>query len=363
MSTTDTGAADLGLRPEEFAEAAEAPIEAAKACELRAAARVLAEAGLIGVAAAEADGGLGLPIDFALPIAEAAGRLQLRIPLVEQILLAKAFGSASAGAGGESGGGGDGGDDGEGGDGRSAIAQALAAGERLGCIAWQGSLSEGLAGHARQAAQCDWVLVADEPPAGETILADQESRGGASLLEVAGLAVEADTALDPDMPTAWLQLANARVVARLSPAVFAQLRRDACILLAGFVTGAAQGAIARTATYVATRVQFGRPLSAKQAVRHWMSRMQLVTEVSAAATRRVLATDEYGNGRDAGPSLACAIANAAFVLEKAIHLHGGMGFTWEMPLHQSLRDIRAIDAFCGSGDAYERIGQRFIGSA
>ena len=355
MSTSDSSTAELGLRPEEFAEAAEAPIEAAKACELREAARVLAEAGLIGVAASEADGGLGLPIDFALPIAEVAGRLQLRMPLVEQILLAKAFGNASSA------------DDGAEGTAGSAIAAALAAGERLGCIAWQGSLSEGMAGHARQAAQCDWVLVADESSAGESILLDQESRGGASLLEVAGLAVEADAALDPDLPTSWLQLANgrvvARVVARLSPSAFAQLRKDACILLAGFVTGAAQGAIARTATYVATRVQFGRPLSAKQAVRHWMARMQLVTEVSAAATRRALAVDEHGLGRDARPMLAGAIANAAFVLEKAIHLHGGMGFTWEMPLHRSLREIRAIDAFCGSGDAYKQIGQRFIESA
>lgn len=354
MSTSESGTADLGLRPEEFAEAAEAPIEAAKACELRAAARVLAEAGLIGVSAPEADGGLGLPIDFALPIAEAAGRLQLRMPLVEQILLAKAFAGATAAENG-------GGEAGDGGG--SSIASALAAGERLGCIAWQGSVSEGMAGHARQAAQCDWVLVADEPPAaGESILLDQECRGGASLLEVASLTVEADAALDPDLPTTWLQLANARVVARLSPAAFAQLRKDACILLAAFVTGAAQGAIARTATYVATRVQFGRPLSAKQAVRHWLSRMQLVAEVSAAATRRALSTDEYGQHRDARPTLAGAIANAAFVLEKAIHLHGGMGFTWEMPLHQSLRDIRAIDAACGSGDAYKQIGERFIAS-
>ncbi len=366
MSTTDNSTAERttdsatdstgepGLRPEEFAEATEAPIEATKGLALGDAARVLAEAGLIGVSTAEDAGGLGLPIDFALPIAEAAGRLQLRFPLVEQILLAKAFG-APALRGSDSG--------------AQGIAQALAAGERTACIAWQGSVAEGLAGHARHAAHCEWVLVADEAPVEESILGAigaigaGGSGGGASLLEVASVRIEADTALDPDVPADWLHLENARVVARLSPEVFAQLCRDACVLLAGFVTGAAQGAIARTATYVATRVQFGRPLSAKQAVRHWLSRMQLVTEVSAAATRRVLAADEYGNRRDPRPTLAGAVANAAFVLEKAVHLHGGMGFTWEMPLHHSLRDIRAIDAFCGSGQAGKRIGQRFIDAA
>ncbi|MGN5479322.1 hypothetical protein ACTMU2_27435 [Cupriavidus basilensis] len=43
--------------------------------------------------------------------------------------------------------------------------------------------------------------------------------------------------------------------------------------------------------------------------------------------RRAMARNEYGAARSARPALAGAIANAAFVIEKAIHLHGGMGFT------------------------------------
>ena len=48
--------------------------------------------------------------------------------------------------------------------------------------------------------------------------------------------------------------------------------------------------------------------------------------------------------RDTQPALAGALANAAFVIEKAIHLHGGMGFTWEVPLHRALRAVRKLDA-------------------
>lgn len=346
-ASTDAASAGAGLRPEELAEAAEAPIEDAKGRAPRDAARVLAEAGLTGVAAAEADGGLGLPIAFALPIAEAAGRLQLRFPLVEQILLARAFaGITSAG---------------------SCVAGAIAAGERVGTIAWQGSLAEGLAGPARFATDCDWVLMADGSVAG----ADPR---GAVLLDVSGLDIVTDDALDPDVPQAWLRPGaadrrsgghapdSARIVARLPADAWARLRAEARILLAGFVTGAAQGAIARTAAHVATRVQFGRPLSARQAVRHALARMQLQMEVSAAATRRVLATDESGAPRDPRPTFAGAIANATFILEKAIHLHGGMGFTWEVPLHHSLRDIRAIDAALAGTAAAKAIGRRFIAS-
>jgi alkylation response protein AidB-like acyl-CoA dehydrogenase len=289
---------------------------------------VLARSGLIGVAAAEADGGLGLDIGFALPIAETAGRLQLRFPLIEQMLLGRAFaGTPQAGT--------------------------MIAGERLGTIAWQGGLDDGVAGHASHVADCDWVLVAD----------GEDGANGAALVELAGATVEADTALDPESPQYWLQLDGARVVARLAPDAYTRLLDDARILLAGFVVGAAEGAIARTATHVATRVQFGRPLSAKQAIRHWMARMQLVTEASSAAVRRLLATDELGAARDTRPTLALAIANAAFVLEKAIHLHGGMGFTWEMPLHHSLRDIRRIDAAFGGSALTKQIGRRLIESA
>ncbi len=327
----DTPSADGELRPEEFAEAAEAPIDDAKARSPRDAAAVLAAAGLTGVAAPEADGGMGLDLRFALPIAEAAGRLQLRFPLVEQMLVARALaGSPAAGA--------------------------IARGERIGTIAWQGSIDERLAGHARLLPDCDWVLV--------------PHTDGAVLIEVAGLPIEHSAALDPDVPQCWLRLdeaaaarAIAAPVARLDADAWARLRDAAAILFAGFVTGAAQGALHRTAAHVATRVQFGRPLSSKQAVRHWMARMQLEVEVWSAATRRVLATDEYGAARDARPTLAGAVAAAAFVLEKAIHLHGGMGFTWELPLHQSLRDIRAIEAALDVAAMTQDIGRQFVAAA
>src|SRR5581483_10560856 len=80
------------------------------------------------------------------------------------------------------------------------------------------------------------------------------------------------------------------------------------------------------------------------AVRHLLARMKLAQEAAAASIRRAVGTDEYDAVRDERPALACALTNAAFVIEKAIHLHGGMGFTWEVPLHLSLRDVRKFDA-------------------
>ncbi|QYJ19852.1 acyl-CoA/acyl-ACP dehydrogenase [Achromobacter sp. ES-001] len=308
------------LRPEEFAQAADAAItDALSRADAHEMAAVLAQAGLCGVMADEADGGLGLDLAFALPIAHAAGRLQLPLPLAEQMLLSKALAGTPHAA-------------------------VLVAGERLAGIAWQGSVQQGSARVDHGPA--DWVLVADGD--------------GAALLDVRDAAQEPQAELDPDHPQIWLTLAGAPVLARLDAQAWRALEASAQLLLAEFANGAAEGALQATAGYLATRVQFGRPLSAKQAVRHLLARMRLLQDVSSAAIRRAMHTDEFGAPRDTRPALASAVANAAFVIEKSIHLHGGMGFTWELPLHPALRAVRKLDAaFSGVSRA---VGRDFIES-
>ncbi len=315
---------DIDLKPEEFAEAATDVIAAAQAGDFRNAAKVLADAGLCGVCASEEAGGLGLGIEFALPIVAEAGRQRLQWPLLETILVAKALGS-------------------------SPLASELCTGARVASWAMQGSLAKQFAGHARHAALSDWVLVAGND-------------GGAALLDLASVTTEADGALDPEFPQAWLSLEGAKVLAEIDAGTYSALKRDAHILIASLVNGAAESALSATASYMSTRVQFGRPLSAKQAVRHNLARMRLVQEASNAGIRRLLENDEYDAVRDAQPVLVNAIASSAFVLEKAIQLHGGMGFTWELPLHYSLREIRKLDAAFGSGELASNVGREFIQS-
>ena len=315
---------DNDLQPEEFAQAAAAAIADAQTRDFRDAGQVLAAAGLCGVCAQEGAGGLSLGIEFALPIVAEAGKLRLQWPLLETILVAKALGG-------------------------SPLAAELASGARVATWALQGNLRERWAGHARHARDCDWVLVAD-------------GQGGAALLDLAGLEIQDDGALDPEHPQSWLALDTVKVLAELDADAFAALQREAQILVAAWLNGAAEAALATTATHLSNRVQFGRPLSAKQAVRHLLARMRLFQEASNAGIARVLATDEFGRVRDARPVLANAITNAAFVLEKSIHLHGGMGFTWEVPLHYALREVRKFDAAFGSGALAQRVGRDFIQS-
>lgn len=319
MSTEDDT-----LRPEDFADAALAAITDAAGHDIAGAAGLLAEAGLLGISAAEDDGGLGLGLEFALSLAAIAGREDLGFPFVEQMLLARAFAGTPQAA-------------------------ALIAGELVATIAWQGDVGLGLASQAPFAGVCGAVLVARD---GEAVLFERDS-----------LQVSEDPALDPERPQVWLGLAGAREIAVLDAEGFAALRREARLLQGAYVTGLAEAALETTAAYLETRTQFGRPLSAKQAVRHSLARMKLLVEKNKAALARALAADEFGAARDARAAFVTAAADAGFVLERAIHLHGAMGFTWEVPLHRALRAVRKIDAAFDTPAALRGLGKTFIDAA
>jgi len=315
---------DMELTPEELSSAAAEAIADAQNYPFKKASEILANAGLCGVCASEEIGGLGLGLEFAVPIVAEAGKLRLQWPLLETILIAKALGT-------------------------SPLAEELCNGTRIATIALQGEFSSQWAGHARFAQHCDWVLVAN-------------GNAGGVLLDLTSVTPQEDDALDPENPQSWLDLANATVLATLDSETYSALQRNSQILIASFVNGAAEGALLATATYLSARVQFGRPLTAKQAARHTLARMRLLQEATHAGIQRVLRTDEFDRVRTTSSVLAHALSSAAFVLEKSIHLHGGMGFTWEVPLHYALRDIRKFDAAFGSGALTSHVGREAIQS-
>lgn len=310
-----------GLQPEEFAEAAEAAIKDALTRAPEEVPATLAAAGLLGVCASEADGGLELDLDFAVPLAQAAGRLRLSFALAEQILLARHLAG-------------------------TAFAAALTQGQALATIAWQGQHEDGWVGHARHAQEARWLLV--------------RQALGAVLLDVQSAPQTNEATLDPDNPQTWLDVRDCPVLAQLDAQATQTLWHEGAVLMAATVHGAADGALSAAATHTATRVQFDRPLSARQAVRHWLARMKLYHEAGGAAIARALAPNEWGSARAPWPALMLNLQYATFIIEKAMHLHGGMGFTWVVPLHHALREVRKIDAAWGGGDLPQSLGRRFI---
>ena len=309
------------LRPEEFGQAAQAVFAALEGQSGPDAAAAMADAGLFGVCVSEDAGGLGLPLEFAMPVVRAAGELQLQYPLPEQIAAAKAFQHTAQGA-------------------------PLLSGEKSVCVVLLGSGD--WSSVARNGAQADYVLA--------------QTEAGFALYDAADVQKQVDASLDPEVPQLWVALGAATPVASLNDADSAVFLNDMRLLWAEYLNGLSAGALERSATYLQARVQFGRPLSAKQAVRHHLARMRLLVEASSAEVWRALRVDELGQARSGDSALAAALGNASFVLEKATHLHGGMGFTWELGLHRSLREVKKLDATNGAGAVMREVGQAFVES-
>jgi len=122
--------------------------------------------------------------------------------------------------------------------------------------------------------------------------------------------------------------------------------------------GMMKALIARTAEYLQSRKQFGRPLAQFQVLRHRMADMALLArraEVLADRVASQFATfDSLERPRMVAAACVKGLGGAHFVAEQAVQLHGGMGTTAELPVGRYLRRCVALEATFGSPD-YHRV--------
>jgi len=110
----------------------------------------------------------------------------------------------------------------------------------------------------------------------------------------------------------------------------------ACVVLAADSLGGAQRALEMSVEYSKMRQQFGRPIGSFQAVKHLAAEM--VSDIEPSRSLLWYAAYAY----DAEPrtaSRAAAMAKArlsdvyARTTNRAVQIHGGIGFTWEHDMH------------------------------
>jgi alkylation response protein AidB-like acyl-CoA dehydrogenase len=110
--------------------------------------------------------------------------------------------------------------------------------------------------------------------------------------------------------------------------------------------------------HASTRRQFGRALSYNQAIRHALARQKLGLEgIRHAITRSV--GDEAGALQRDAAFLAAGVYGSV-ISEGALQIHGGMGFTWDVPVHRHLRRVRALQAQGDSSATLAAFGRRYI---
>jgi alkylation response protein AidB-like acyl-CoA dehydrogenase len=134
----------------------------------------------------------------------------------------------------------------------------------------------------------------------------------------------------------------------------ARWRRDGAVLTAALQVGLAGWSTDLATAYAKARKQFGRVIGGFQAVKHICADMVVRAEVARVAVQAAAVTIAQGDVGD--PQVAslgaklladeAALANG----KSCIQVHGGMGFTWEVPAHLAFKRARVLATQFGTDD-------------
>jgi alkylation response protein AidB-like acyl-CoA dehydrogenase len=130
----------------------------------------------------------------------------------------------------------------------------------------------------------------------------------------------------------------------------------AAVLIAADALGAAQRMLELTVAYVKDRRQFGVPVGSFQAVKHTAAEMLVAIEGTRAAVEYAassVAAGEHIAVVDAWVAKARAARAASFVADKALFLHGAVGYTWEHDLQLLFKRAKSDAELFGPPSVYE----------
>jgi alkylation response protein AidB-like acyl-CoA dehydrogenase len=129
----------------------------------------------------------------------------------------------------------------------------------------------------------------------------------------------------------------------------------AAVVVAADALGAAARLLELTVQYVGERRQFGVPVGSFQAVKHAAAEMLVDVEAARSAVMHgawSVGAAEQDAARHAAVAKAVACAAAVRVADKALFLHGAVGYTWEHDLQFPFKRIKSDALLFGSPDAH-----------
>ena len=324
------------LQPAEFAATAARAAEVCAGLDLRMQASRLAMDGLLGVIADEEVGGLDLPLAFAVPVIAAGNAGLLGFPLLEAVLLGRLLWQSMP-----------------------RLAEAIVSGKSLATIAWQGSVAAERSGD--EVVLNGWIARAPRAPEVDYILV-RTGTADAALVPAhgAGVLIDEPSGLDLTVPEHAVQLRGVAIPAEnvLQEKAWDLLSADANVLRAAAILGSADACLSLAQEHASTRRQFGHALAYNQAIRHSLARHKLGLEGVRHAITRSLGDHAGAIERDA--AFLAAAAYGIAIGEGAIQIHGGMGFTWDVPVHRHLRHIRALQAQGDASNLMAALGSRYV---
>ncbi|MGX9792776.1 acyl-CoA dehydrogenase family protein [Mycobacterium sp. MMS18-G62] len=153
-----------------------------------------------------------------------------------------------------------------------------------------------------------------------------------------------DELLDVSRPVWRVDVSQAESVLIGGPERADVLLALARVLLSADSLGALSATFERLVSYLKERIAFGVPIASFQAVQHRLVDLRVFEAKARAAimkAARALAADDESNDVVALSAVAHAFvaAKTAAAVDECMQLSGGIGFTWEYPLHHELRRV------------------------
>lgn len=317
----------------------------------------MADLGLMSILVPEEAGGLGLGVPEMAVVSEELGRSCAPEPLAAQAMAQAALALTGSTAAGE-------------------LLTRTADGTALVALAWQ--------------EQTDHPDAARIDCRAETVDGEVRVTGGKCLVTPAQADVFVVSAMDNGAPalflvpreTAGLEVRTRGQVdgAESAGLVLNQVRlsADACLCtgdaaLEALETGIAVGLTVASAEllgladrlctlttdYLATRKQFGVPISSFQVLRHRAVNLFIQRELMRAALNQAVRAFQQGASRDAlkrAASRAKARAGdaAQLIARESVQLHGAIGFTEEADVGVHLRRVLVLSAWLGNAGWHRR---------
>lgn len=105
------------------------------------------------------------------------------------------------------------------------------------------------------------------------------------------------------------------------------------------------------------RIQFGKPIFEQQIIQHYLAEMALDTEALRSMTYRVAWMVDQGKKVIKEAAMVKLLGSEAYgrVADKAVQIHGGIGYISEYPIERFYRDARITRIYEGTSEIQKNI--------
>jgi acyl-CoA dehydrogenase len=302
--------------------------------------RAVAELGWTGAAVPEEFGGLGLGAMELCVLAEELGRVLAPLPFLGTACIAADLCKRAPSAAG------------------NVLLERIASGEAVVAISglatdqpasqleWRDGCVAGSTGPLEWAVQASHAI----------LYAGHGGQPALVLVELGpGVRRDSVSGIDPLVPLGQLyfERAPATLLAQgeLARALHLGARNLGAVLTAFEQIGAADTACAMAVGYVKERHAFGRPVGSYQAVKHKLADMAVKTELARSnAWFGAWALAEGPEQLNLAAAAARLSATEAldYAAQECLHLHGGIGYTWEANCHFYYTRARLLASSLGN---------------